>query len=129
MSGHADADSRSAAIERLEADIAQRTHAIERLEADIAQRTHAIESLKAEIAQRSTTRAAADAHDQVRAVETLSAQRAEDLVAQSRYHAERLALYRARMHGSAPTSARHLQELERASQDADRRLRHFGLRS
>jgi hypothetical protein len=46
-----------------------------------------------------------------------------DLEAQARYHGERLALYRARMQGSQPTSAVRLAELERAATDADDRLR------
>jgi hypothetical protein len=45
-----------------------------------------------------------------------------DLEAQARYHGERLALYRARMHGSHPTSAGRLRELERAAAAADERL-------
>jgi hypothetical protein len=46
-----------------------------------------------------------------------------DLEAQARYHQERLALYRARMQGSHPTSALRLAELERAAADAGDRLR------
>jgi hypothetical protein len=46
-----------------------------------------------------------------------------DLEAQARYHRERLALYRARMQGSHPTSVGRLTELERASAAADDRLR------
>jgi hypothetical protein len=45
-----------------------------------------------------------------------------DLEAQARYHGERLALYRARMHGSQPTSASRLRELEHAAAAADDRL-------
>jgi hypothetical protein len=45
-----------------------------------------------------------------------------DLEAQARYHRERLALYRARMQGSQPTSASRLRELERASDEAEERL-------
>ena len=46
-----------------------------------------------------------------------------DLENQARYHRDRLALYRARMHGSHPTSVGRLEELERASNAADERLR------
>lgn len=46
-----------------------------------------------------------------------------DLEAQARYHAERLALYRARMQGSQPTSAGRLEELSRAADAAEDRLR------
>ena len=46
-----------------------------------------------------------------------------DLEAQARYHRERLALYRARMQGSHPTSTGRLRELERAAAMADDRLR------
>ena len=46
-----------------------------------------------------------------------------DLEAQARYHRDRLALYRARMQGSHPTSALRLRELERAATAADDRLR------
>jgi hypothetical protein len=46
-----------------------------------------------------------------------------ELEAQARYHAERLALYRARLHGSHPTSTVRLGELERAAAAADDRLR------
>jgi hypothetical protein len=46
-----------------------------------------------------------------------------DLEALARYHGERLALYRARVHGSHPTSAVRLHELERAAAAADDRLR------
>src|SRR4051795_4635266 len=38
-----------------------------------------------------------------------------DLEDQARYHRDRAALYRARMHGSKPTSAARLEKLERAS--------------
>jgi hypothetical protein len=41
----------------------------------------------------------------------------------ARYHRDRVALYRARMHGSHPTSVGRLEELERASAAADERLR------
>jgi hypothetical protein len=46
-----------------------------------------------------------------------------DLEAQVRYHRDRLALYRARMQGSHPTSSVRLAELERAATAAEDRLR------
>jgi hypothetical protein len=46
-----------------------------------------------------------------------------DLEAQARYHRDRLALYRARVQGSHPTSTVRLRELERAAAAADDRLR------
>jgi hypothetical protein len=46
-----------------------------------------------------------------------------DLEEQARYHHDRLALYRARMHGAKPTSVDRLAELERAATAADERLR------
>ena len=49
--------------------------------------------------------------------------RQEELEAEARYHRERLALYRARVHGSTPTSAERLRKLEQASEHADERLR------
>jgi hypothetical protein len=48
----------------------------------------------------------------------------ERLQAEARYHRDRLALYRARAQGSRPTSPGRLRELERASADADARLRY-----
>jgi hypothetical protein len=45
-----------------------------------------------------------------------------DLEAQARFHRERLVLYRARMHGTQPTSASRLRELEQASAAAEDRL-------
>jgi hypothetical protein len=45
------------------------------------------------------------------------------LDAEARYHHERLALYRARMLRSKPSSPGRLRELERASRAADERLR------
>ena len=45
-----------------------------------------------------------------------------ELEAQAHYHRERLALYRARMQGSHPTSTVRLRELERAASTADDRL-------
>ena len=83
-------------------------------------RYRAIERLKAEISERNTKKAIVPAVD---------ARRLADLAAQSRYHQERLSLYRAKAYGSTPTSPRRLHDLERASQDADRRLREFRLRS
>lgn len=47
----------------------------------------------------------------------------EELEAEARYRRERLALYRARVHGSAPTSTVRLQKLEQASDYTDQRLR------
>jgi hypothetical protein len=52
-----------------------------------------------------------------------SSDQIEELVAEARYHRERLQLYRARVHGSRPTAVIRLQELERLSNYADRRLR------
>ena len=46
-----------------------------------------------------------------------------DLEDQARYQRDRLALYRARMHGTNPTSVERLQELEWAATAADERLR------
>jgi hypothetical protein len=46
-----------------------------------------------------------------------------DLEDQARYHRDRLALYRARMHGPKPTSIERLEELKRASAAAGERLR------
>jgi hypothetical protein len=46
-----------------------------------------------------------------------------DLEYEARYHRDRAALYRAKMHGSKPTSVGRLEELERASAAADERLR------
>lgn len=45
------------------------------------------------------------------------------LEAEARYHRDRLALYRARIYGSKPTSLTRLRELERTSRAADERLR------
>jgi len=45
------------------------------------------------------------------------------LEVEARYHRERLALYRARVYNSRPTSLTRLRELERTSQAADERLR------
>lgn len=46
-----------------------------------------------------------------------------DLEAQARYHRDRLALYRAKLHGPRATSIERLRELEQASTAADERLR------
>lgn len=46
----------------------------------------------------------------------------EELEAEARYHAERLALYRAKTYGGQPTSADRLQKLRQASDYADQRL-------
>jgi hypothetical protein len=49
----------------------------------------------------------------------------EQMAAEARYHGDRLALYRARMHRTAEgTSLSRLRELERAAAAADARLRH-----
>ena len=45
------------------------------------------------------------------------------LEAEARYHRDRLALYRARVVGSKPTTPSRLRELERISRAADERLR------
>jgi hypothetical protein len=45
------------------------------------------------------------------------------LEAEARYHRDRLALYRARVYNSKPTSPSRLRELERTSRAADARLR------
>jgi hypothetical protein len=52
-----------------------------------------------------------------------STDRIEELAADARYHRERLQLYRARVHGSRPTTVVRLHELERLCEYADRRLR------
>lgn len=44
------------------------------------------------------------------------------LEAEAHYHRDRLALYRARMQGSHPTSLGRLEELEKAATAADERL-------
>lgn len=46
------------------------------------------------------------------------------LEAEARHHRDRLALYRARVSSSRPTSLTRLRELERISTAADERLRH-----
>jgi hypothetical protein len=45
------------------------------------------------------------------------------LEAEARYHRDKLALYRARIVSSKPTSPYRLRELERTSRAADARLR------
>jgi hypothetical protein len=45
------------------------------------------------------------------------------LEAEARYHRDRLALYRARVYNSKPTSSSRLRELERTYRAADARLR------
>ena len=44
--------------------------------------------------------------------------------AEARYHKERLALYRARVHSGKPTSLTRLHELERTAARAEARARH-----
>jgi hypothetical protein len=46
-----------------------------------------------------------------------------DLEFEARYHRDRAALYRARLHSSKPASVGRLEELERAAAAADERLR------
>jgi hypothetical protein len=53
----------------------------------------------------------------------------ERLVAEARYHRERLALYRARAYGSDTTTPARLRELERAAARAEQRLRSAGANS
>jgi hypothetical protein len=52
-----------------------------------------------------------------------SANRLEELEAAARYHRKRLQLYRAKVHGSRPTTVSRLRELERACEYAERSLR------
>jgi hypothetical protein len=52
-----------------------------------------------------------------------SSDRLKNLEAESRYHRERLALYRARAYGGFLVSATRLRELERTSEFAEQRLR------
>jgi hypothetical protein len=52
-----------------------------------------------------------------------SPDRLAELAADARYHRERLQLYRAKGHGSRPTSVARLRELERLCEHAERRLR------
>lgn len=49
--------------------------------------------------------------------------RLEDLRAQARYARDRRDLYRAKVHGPRPVIPGRLEELERAAQIADERLR------
>jgi hypothetical protein len=53
--------------------------------------------------------------------------RLEELRAEARHARQRLDLYRARMHGSRPTSVTRLRELEHAARQAQERL-DFALR-
>ncbi len=48
--------------------------------------------------------------------------RLDTLEAEARYHRERLALYRARAYAARPTTNLRMQELQRLSESADRRL-------
>ena len=52
-----------------------------------------------------------------------SPNRLAELAEDARYHRERLQLYRAKVHGSRPTSVARLRELERLCEHAERRLR------
>lgn len=52
-----------------------------------------------------------------------SLRRLEELRVDARYHRERRDLYRAKMHGSRPTSPARLRELERACALSEARLR------
>jgi hypothetical protein len=54
---------------------------------------------------------------------TRSVQWIERLEAEARYARERLDLYRAKSYGPRPTRPARLSELQRASEDADARLR------
>jgi hypothetical protein len=51
------------------------------------------------------------------------AQRLEQLGVESRYHRQRLDLYRARLYGGQALSRARLDEFERAADTADARLR------
>jgi hypothetical protein len=51
-------------------------------------------------------------------------ERLEQLRAEARYRADRLALYRARTYSGRLTSPTRLRELERAAQEAQDRVRH-----
>jgi hypothetical protein len=51
------------------------------------------------------------------------AQRLEQLIAEERYHRQRLELYRARLYGGRATSRARLEEYQRAADDAAVRLR------
>jgi hypothetical protein len=52
----------------------------------------------------------------------MSTQRLEILRDEARYHRRRCELYRAKMHGSRPTTVERLRELERAQVAAEARL-------
>jgi hypothetical protein len=53
----------------------------------------------------------------------IGSRRMEEMQNEARYHRERYDLYRAKMHGSRPTSLERLMELERRHLGADARLR------
>jgi hypothetical protein len=53
----------------------------------------------------------------------ISLRRMEEMGAEARYHRERYDIYKAKSHGSRPTSGSRLRELERRSLGADSRLR------
>jgi hypothetical protein len=53
----------------------------------------------------------------------MAADRIDDLRTQARYARERYQLYKARALGQRPTSPQRLQELERACEQAETRLR------
>jgi hypothetical protein len=53
-----------------------------------------------------------------------SRDRLEALKAEARYRLERLALYRAKVYGSTPTTPGRLRKLQQASDQAQERLRH-----
>jgi hypothetical protein len=53
----------------------------------------------------------------------IGSRRMEEMQNEARYHRERYDLYRAKIHGSRPTSLERLRELERRHLGADARLR------
>jgi len=53
----------------------------------------------------------------------ISPRRMEELQTEARYHRERYELYKAKTHGSRPTSLARLRELERRHHGAEVRLR------
>jgi hypothetical protein len=53
----------------------------------------------------------------------ISLRRIEEMKNEARYHRERYDLYKAKIHGSRPTSLTRLRELERRHLGADARLR------
>lgn len=53
----------------------------------------------------------------------INSRRIEEMKTEARYHRERYDLYKAKIHGSRPTSLERLRELERRHQGADARLR------